>query len=67
MAYKFFDKDGDVAIKFEHGKWDSFWGYICAECGVAIGNPESAMVHENQECTGERPVNKDGKRIMWSS
>ena len=48
MAYIFIDKDGDEAIHFERGKWDSFWGYYCPECKSYIGNPQKAMEHENE-------------------
>lgn len=48
MAYIFIDKDGDEAIHFEHGKWDSFWGYYCPECKSYIGDPKKAMDHENE-------------------
>jgi hypothetical protein len=54
MAYLFIDKDGDEAVKFERGSWDSFYGYLCPECNAYIGDPMKAMDHEN-----ELPCQKD--------
>jgi len=63
MAYKFIDADGDEAIHFEKGKWDSFWGYQCPNCKAYFGNPLTAMEHEN-----EMPCLSDPekyKKLIW--
>jgi hypothetical protein len=66
MAYKYIDADGDVCVHFERGKWDSFWGYLCPRCGIAIGDVSSAHDHENT-CNGMRETNAEGRRLMWKS
>lgn len=48
MAYTYIDDDGDEYVKFEHGKWDSVFGYLCPECNTYIGDPRKAMDHENE-------------------
>ncbi len=63
MAYTYIDEDGDEAVKFEHGKWDSLMGYKCPECGTYIGDPEEAMYHENNLPCQDDP---DGyKDVYW--
>jgi len=47
MAYKF-QRDGETIIRFEKGKWDSFWGYQCPECKWLYGDPSAAHDHENE-------------------
>ena len=47
MAWRFIDKDGDEAIKFEHGKWDSVMGYWCKLCSCFVLQPVHAERHEN--------------------
>ena len=50
----------------EHGQWDSFWGYICTNCGIGYGRIEEGIEHDNQHCDGTRPIDEEtGKRIMW--
>jgi hypothetical protein len=63
MAIKYM-RDGEERIRFEHGKWDSFWGYTCDKCGIAIGDTEGAYEHE-KTCNGERETDAQGRRIMW--
>ena len=63
MAYKYIDEDGDECVKFEHGKWDSFWGYHCPKCGTHIGDPEEAMYHENNLPCQNDP--DDYKNLLW--
>jgi hypothetical protein len=48
MAYLFIDVDGDAAVKFERGEWDSLMGYLCPKCNSYIGDPLKAMKHENE-------------------
>ncbi len=47
MAYRFIDKDGDEAIKYEHGMWDSVMGYWCKICSCYLFSPAQAETHEN--------------------
>jgi len=63
MAYIFIDEDGDEAVHFESGKWDSFMGYLCPKCNTYIGDPKKAMQHEN-----ELPCLKDPdkfSKMIW--
>ena len=62
MAYIYIDDDGDECVKFENGKWDSFYGYRCENCGTYIKDPAEAMEHENK-----LPCNNDDsyKTIFW--
>ena len=57
MAYLYTDRDGDEAVKFEQGKYDSWFGYYCADCGGYVLDPMGAMNHEN-----ERPNCKENRR-----
>jgi len=65
MAYKFINGDGDEAIHFEHGKWDSIWGYECPHCRTYIGDPEEAMKHENELPCLTNPDKYNN--VLWSS
>ena len=60
MAYLFTDEDGDEAVKFERGHWDSFWGYECPVCRTNIGDPIAAMEHENELPCEEAPDDYQG-------
>lgn len=65
MAYLYIDKDGDEAVKFEKGKWDSFFGYQCPNCKTYIGNPIKAMNHENELPCLNNP--EEYRKLFWES
>lgn len=58
MAYKF-QRNGETIIKFERGKWDSFWGYQCQTCWKIFTDPGDAHDHENaQDCSAPTGTRK---------
>ena len=35
-----------ATVRFEYGKWDSFWGYQCSQCGTICPFVQGAIHHE---------------------